>query len=87
MQFIDGFSGTSLIRPGLERLRDNASTGLIEKIYVLSPDRLARKYAYQVLLIDELKNSGIEIIFINHEIGRTPEGELLFQMQGMIFRI
>ena len=85
MRFIDdGFSGASLVRPGLERLRDNVSSGLIEKIYVLSPDRLARKYAYQVLLLDELKNSGVEIIFINHEIGRTPEGELLLQMQGMI---
>jgi site-specific DNA recombinase len=85
MQFIDdGLSGTSLIRPGLERLRDNVSSGLIEKIYVLSPDRLARKYAYQVLLIDEFKHNGVEIIFINHEIGRTPEGELLLQMQGMI---
>ncbi len=85
MQFIDdGFSGTTLIRPGLERLRDHISSGLIDKIYVLSPDRLARKYAYQVLLIDEFKHSGVELIFINHEIGRTPEGELLLQMQGMI---
>jgi site-specific DNA recombinase len=85
MQFIDdGFSGTTLIRPGLERLRDNVSSGLIEKLYVHSPDRLARKYAYQVLLIDEFIHSGVELIFINHEIGRTPEGELLLQMQGMI---
>jgi site-specific DNA recombinase len=52
MQFIDdGFSGTTLIRPGLERLRDNVSSGLIEKLYVHSPDRLARKYAYQVLWV------------------------------------
>lgn len=85
MQFVDdGFSGTTLIRPGLERLRDYIASGLVDKIYVLSPDRLARKYAYQVLLIDEFKHSGIELIFINHEVGRTPEGELLLQMQGMI---
>ena len=85
MQFVDdGFSGTTLIRPGLGRLRDHIASGLVDKIYVLSPDRLARKYAYQVLLIDEFKHSGIELIFINHEVGRTPEGELLLQMQGMI---
>jgi site-specific DNA recombinase len=85
MQFVDdGFSGTTLIRPGLERLRDHIASGLVDKIYVLSPDRLARKYAYQVLLIDEFKHSGVELIFINHEVGRTPEGELLLQMQGMI---
>ena len=53
-------------------------------IYVHSPDRLARKYAYQVLLIDELKKAGVEVVFLNHAIDTTPEGELLLQMQGMI---
>jgi site-specific DNA recombinase len=50
-QFVDdGFSGASLIRPGLDRLRDLVNVGAIDRIYVHSPDRLARNYAYQVLL-------------------------------------
>ena len=85
MIFIDeGVTGATLIRPQLERLRDHAALGLIERLYVLSPDRLSRRYAYQVLLIEELSACGVEIVFLNHAIGTTPEEELLLQMQGMI---
>jgi site-specific DNA recombinase len=85
MCFIDeGVSGATLIRPQLEKLRDRAAMGLIERLYVLSPDRLSRKYAYQVLLIEELTACGVEIVFLNHSVGATPEEELLLQMQGMI---
>jgi site-specific DNA recombinase len=46
----EGFSGASLLRPGLERLRDLAAEGHIQAVLIHSPDRLSRKYAYQVLL-------------------------------------
>jgi len=83
--FIDeGYSGATLIRPGLERLRDVAAAGAIDRVYVHSPDRLARKYAYQVLLVDELQHSGVEVVFLNHELGQTPEDDLLLQVQGMV---
>ncbi|MGO9615029.1 MAG: recombinase family protein [Bryobacteraceae bacterium] len=49
----DGYSSATLVRPALERLRDLASAGAIQRIYVHSPDRLARSYAYQVVLLDE----------------------------------
>ena len=49
--FVDeGYSGATLIRPGLERLRDLVATGTLDRVYVYAPDRLARRYAYQVLL-------------------------------------
>jgi len=79
----DGVSGSTLNRPGLERLRDMAYVGGFARLYVHSPDRLARKYAYQVLLVDELQKQGIEIVFLNREIGVSPEEDLLLQMQGM----
>jgi site-specific DNA recombinase len=83
--FIDeGYSGATLVRPALERLRDMASAGAIDRLYVHSPDRLARKYAYQVLLVDELQRCGVELVFLNHELGRSPEEDLLLQVQGMI---
>ena len=63
---------------------DVAYAGGIDRLYVHSPDRLARKYAYQVLLVDELKRSGVEIVFLNHSLGATPEEDLLLQVQGMI---
>jgi site-specific DNA recombinase len=83
--FVDeGHSGGTLLRPALERLRDVAYAGGIDRLYVHSPDRLARRYAYQVLLVDELKRCGVEIVFLNHRLGTTPEEDLLLQVQGMI---
>ncbi len=60
----DGYSGATLIRPGLEHLRDLVAAGEVTLLYVLSPDRLARKYAYQVLLLDEFARAGVEVIFL-----------------------
>lgn len=84
-QFVDeGYSGATLVRPALERLRDLAADGGLDRLYVHSPDRLARKYAYQVLLVDELQRAGVEVIFLNRELGRSPEDDLLLQVQGMM---
>jgi site-specific DNA recombinase len=80
----DGCSGATLVRPALERLRDVAAAGGIDRLYVQAPDRLARKYAYQVLLLDELQRAGVEVVFLNHGFGQTPEDELLIQVQGMV---
>jgi site-specific DNA recombinase len=84
--FLDeGYSGATLIRPSLERLRDLAWAGGLDRLYVHSPDRLARKYAYQVVLLEEFKKQGVEVVFLNHDSrGESPEGDLLVQMQGMI---
>ena len=80
----DGFSGSTLLRPALERLRDRVAEGGIDRLYVHSPDRLARKYAYQVLLLDELHKQGVTTVFLNGPSGKTAEDELLVQVQGMI---
>jgi site-specific DNA recombinase len=85
LQFIDeGYSGATLMRPALERLRDLAAAGSIDRLYIHSPDRLARKYAYQVLLLDELQRAGVEIVFLNRVLGDSPEDDLLLQVQGMV---
>jgi site-specific DNA recombinase len=80
----DGYSGATLIRPALERLRDMAAAGGIDRLYVHSPDRLARKYAYQVLLVEEFRRLAVEAVFLNRELGRSPEDDLLLQVQGMM---
>jgi site-specific DNA recombinase len=80
----EGYSGSILSRPALERLRDAIAGGHIERIYVLSPDRLARRYAHQVLLIDEFRRAGAEVVFLNRPIGGTAEDDLLLQVQGVI---
>jgi len=84
-QFVDeGYSGSTLVRPALERLRDLVSAGCVDRLYVHSPDRLARKYAYQVVLIDEFQRSSVEVVFLNRALGQSPEDDLLLQVQGMI---
>jgi site-specific DNA recombinase len=80
----EGFSGASLVRPGLERLRDLAAEGHIQAILIHSPDRLSRKYAYQVLLTEEFARHGVETIFVKAPHAGTPEDELMLQFQGMI---
>jgi len=80
----EGYSGATLLRPGLEALRDLAAAGQIEAALVYSPDRLSRKYAYQVLLAEELARGGVELVFLKAPAGVTPEDQLLVQFQGMI---
>src|SRR5436190_1376874 len=85
LEFIDnGCSGAILIRPALERLRDVAAAGGIDQLYVHCPDRLALHSAHQVLLLEEFLRAGVEVIFLNREVGQTPEDHLLLQVQGMI---
>src|SRR3954454_15749186 len=80
----DGVSGYILARPALERLRDQAAAGAIDRLYMLDPDRLSRKYAYQVLILEELTRCGVEVVFLRNPVGRSPEADLLLQVQGMI---
>ena len=82
----DGHSGARLDRPGLDALRDAAEAGLIERVWCLSPDRLARVYAYQVLVLDELDRFGVVVAFTDSP-GLTaddPQSILLTQVQGVI---
>src|ERR671933_1522928 len=80
----EGYSGAGLVRPALERLRDAVAMGLVGRLHVHAPDRLARRYAHQVLLIEEFRRAGTEVVFLNHPIGGTAEDDLLLQVQGII---
>src|SRR5881397_1376153 len=79
-----GYSGATLERPGLERVRDLAAEGQIQVMLAYSPDRLSRKYAYQILLIEEFARHGVETVFVKSPQGDSAEDQLLVQFQGMI---
>jgi site-specific DNA recombinase len=79
----EGHSGATLVRPGLERLRDLAAQGCVDVVLCYSPDRLARKFAYQALLIEEFTRAGVRVEFVKGPRGDTPEDQLLVQFQGM----
>jgi site-specific DNA recombinase len=82
---VEGYSGSILLRPALERIRDAAASGRVERVYVHVHDRLARRYApCEALIIDELRRAGVEIFFLHRPIGDTAEDDLLLQVQSVI---
>jgi site-specific DNA recombinase len=79
----EGHSGATLVRPALEALRDLAAQGCVDVVLCYSPDRLARKFAYQALLIEEFARAGTRVEFVNGPRGDSPEDQLLVQFQGI----
>src|SRR5438034_2545209 len=61
----DGYSGARIGRPGLDRLRDHAALAELDLVLVTAPDRLARNYVHQVLLIEELAGRGCQVEFLD----------------------
>jgi len=80
----NGISGTELIRPGLEALRDLVATQAINRIVVLCPDRLSRKQAHQLILSEEFSRYDVDLEFVNYTASSSPEDQLFLQMQGAI---
>ena len=79
----EGHSGATLVRPALEALRDLAAQGCLDVVLCYSPDRLARKFAYQALLLEEFARAGVRVEFVKGPRGDTPEDQLLIQFQGI----
>jgi site-specific DNA recombinase len=79
----EGHSGATLLRPALERLRDLVAGVGVDVVLCYSPDRLARKFAYQALLIEEFVRAGTRVEFVKGPRGDSPEDQLLVQFQGM----
>jgi len=80
----DGYSGASLRRPGLDRLRDAAAGARLDRILITAPDRLARNYVHQVLLVEELQKHGAEVVFLDRPMSRDPHDQLLLQIRGAV---
>ena len=85
LHFLDeGYSGATLQRPALERLRDLIHAGGVERLYVHSPDRLARKFVLQVVLLEEFARQHVDVVFLNSpKADASPESNLLLHIQGM----
>ena len=81
----DGCSGARLDRPGLDAMRDAAELGMFEQVWCLTPDRLARSYAYQILITDELARHDVRVCYVDAPpLGDDSEATLLVQVQGVI---
>jgi site-specific DNA recombinase len=80
----DGYSGAKLDRPGLDHLRDHAALAEFEQVLITAPDRLARNYVHQVLLIDELIKVGCQVTFLERPMSDDPHDQLLLQIRGAV---
>lgn len=84
--FLDeGISGSTLQRPGLDDLRDMIRTESVNSVLIYAPDRLSRKYSYQLILLEEFRRNGVEVCFLKDaRVEKTPEGIMFNQFQGII---
>lgn len=84
-QFRDeGYSGAKLKRPGLDRLRDAVAHGEVERLLITAPDRLARNYVHQSLLLQEFESIGCQVVFLDHPMSQDPHDQLLLQIRGAV---
>jgi site-specific DNA recombinase len=80
----DGYSGAKLSRPGLDRLREHVTKSEFEVILITAPDRLARNYVHQMLLIEEFQNMGCQVQFLERPMSQDPHDQLLLQIRGAV---
>jgi site-specific DNA recombinase len=80
----EGYSGARLDRPALDRLRDVVARGEVDTLLVTCPDRLARRYAYQVWLLEEFDRAGCQIVFLERPPSDDPQDTLVIQIRGAV---
>ena len=80
----DGYSGASLNRPGLDRLRDAVRAAEVDRVLITDPDRLARNYIHQMVLLEELERRGCQVLFLDRPMSQDPHDHLLLQIRGAV---
>ncbi len=80
----DGYSGAKLRRPGLDRLREQVGRAAFDRVIITAPDRLARNYVHQMLLIEEFERGGCQVEFVDRPMSHDPHDQLLLQIRGAV---
>ena len=80
----DGYSGAKLRRPGLDRLREQVGRAAFDRVVLTAPDRLARNYVHQMLLIEEFERGGCQVEFVDRPMSHDPHDQLLLQIRGAV---
>lgn len=80
----DGYSGAGLKRPGLDRLRDQVGRATFDRVLITAPDRLARKYVHQVLLVEEMERGGCQVEFVEHPMSHDSHDQFVLQIRGAV---
>ena len=77
----DGWSGAYLDRPKLDELRDAVATGVHDLVIIYEADRLSRDTMHLLLLTEEIEKNA-QLVYVNTEYSRTPEGQLFYEIRG-----
>lgn len=80
----DGYSGVVLQRPGLEQLRHQAAHAAFNPVLITSPNRLARNYIHQMLLLEEFMRAGCPVQFVDQPPVQNPHDQLLLQIRSAV---
>src|SRR5919109_2668459 len=80
----DGYSGAKLNRPGLDALRDQAARGSFDVVLITAPDRLARHFVHQMVVLEELEQRGVQVVFIDRPLRDDPHEQLVLQIRGAV---
>ena len=80
----DGYSGAKLVRPGLDALRDQAARAAFDLVLITAPDRLARNYVHQMVVLEELERRGVRVVFIDRPPSDDPHDQLVLQIRGAV---
>ena len=79
----NGWSGDMLARPALDQLREDAKKKLWQAVLIYDPDRLARRYSFQELVMDELRELGLAILFVTVSPSKNHEDRLMYGVRGI----
>jgi site-specific DNA recombinase len=80
----DGYSGARLDRPGLDALRDHAARAAFDVVVVTAPDRLARNFVHQMVVLEELQRRGVRVVFCDRPLTDDPHEQLVTQIRGAV---
>jgi site-specific DNA recombinase len=80
----EGYSGARLNRPGLDRVRDAVRERSIDRLFLTAPDRLARNYVHQMVLLEEFEQHGCHVEFLDRPMSEDPHDQLLLQIRGAV---
>lgn len=80
----NGYSGAKLHRPGLDQLREQVGRATFDRVVMTAPDRLARNYVHQMLLIEEFERGGCQVDFVDRPMSHDPHDQLLLQIRGAV---
>jgi site-specific DNA recombinase len=80
----DGHSGAKLDRAGLDALRDHAARAAFDPVAVTAPDRLARSFVHQMVVLEELQRRGVPVVFRDRPLGDDPHEQLVTQVRGAV---